>query len=192
MIKFQGLGHISLNVEDVDVAAEYYCDLFGAKKLQKFPHFKNLGCAKSAGFLNKPEVVNVSIVFLEIPGTPVNLELCCYHSPLGLQEIKHYKTNDLGGPRHICLRVADIDKAFDSLKGKEVTFINQSPEYKAFKIDEIKPSEFYFYDESLENNTEEKQKVCDIIGNIRYFYFIDKYGIQWEFEQGHDDIGSEH
>ena len=63
MIKFQGLGHISLNVEDVDVAAEYYCDLFGAKKLQKFPHFKNLGCAKSAGFLNKPEVVNVSIVF---------------------------------------------------------------------------------------------------------------------------------
>jgi len=34
-----------------------------------------------------------------------------------------------------------------------------------------------------------KNEVVDVIGGIRYFYFIDKYGIQWEFEEGHTDIG---
>ncbi len=191
MFKFKGLGHISLNVDDINAATEYYCDLFGAKKLQQFPHLKNIGFAKSAGFLDKPDEVDVSIVFLEIPGTPVHLELFCYHKPSGSQNINYFKANDMGGPRHICLRVNDIDTAFNSLKDKEVTLINQSPEYKPFKIDNIKPNEFYFYDPDLENNAQEKQKICDIIGNIRYFYFIDKYGIQWEFEHGHDDIGHE-
>lgn len=41
----------------------------------------------------------------------------------------------------------------------------------------------------MENNQAAKQSVCDIVSKIRYFYFIDKYGIQWEFEQGHSDIG---
>ena len=34
-----------------------------------------------------------------------------------------------------------------------------------------------------------KGKTVDILGNTKYFYFIDKYGLQWEFEQGHTDIG---
>ena len=37
----------------------------------------------------------------------------------------------------------------------------------------------------------EKEKVCGIIGKIRFFYIVDKYGIQWEFEEGHTDIGSD-
>ena len=28
-----------------------------------------------------------------------------------------------------------------------------------------------------------------ILSQVRYFYFVDKYGLQWEFEQGHSDIG---
>lgn len=182
MLKLKGLGHININVDDVDIAAEYYCDLFNAKKLRKIPHFKNIGFAKSAGFLNNPEVVDVSIIILEIPNTPINLELFCYHNPIGTHEIKHHNTNDLGGPGHICLLVDDIDKAFDSLKGKEVSLINKSPQYKPFQIDAIKPSDFYYYDKTLESNAQEKINVCNMIGNIRYFYFIDKYGIQWEFE----------
>lgn len=189
MLEFKGLGHISLNVNDIDAAAEYYADLFGAKKLQKFPHLRNEGFAKSAGFLDEPDKVDVSIVFLEIPGTPVHLELFCYHNPTGTQNINYYRTNDMGGPRHICLRVTDINAAFDSLKNKEITLINQSVEYKPFKIDTITPEAFFFYDKTLDADLNEKKKVCNIIGNTRYFYFIDKYGIQWEFEQGHDDIG---
>ena len=53
----------------------------------------------------------------------------------------------------------------------------------------IESKDFFFYDEAVEQDSNEKNNVCDIIAGIRYFYFIDKYGIQWEFEQGHTDIG---
>ena len=36
-----------------------------------------------------------------------------------------------------------------------------------------------------------KQEVYDIIGGIWCFYFIDKFGIQWECEEGHTDIGND-
>ncbi|OGT31004.1 MAG: hypothetical protein A3E87_06215 [Gammaproteobacteria bacterium RIFCSPHIGHO2_12_FULL_35_23] len=52
------------------------------------------------------------------------------------------------------------------------------------------PKNFKFFDSVKENNKPEKQKVCSTIGNIRYFYFVDKYGIQWECEQGHTDISN--
>ena len=32
-------------------------------------------------------------------------------------------------------------------------------------------------------------ETAKILGQVRYFYFIDRYGLQWEFEQGHTDIG---
>ena len=31
-----------------------------------------------------------------------------------------------------------------------------------------------------------KSFFCKSIGNTYYFYFIDRYGVQWEFEQGHN------
>lgn len=36
---------------------------------------------------------------------------------------------------------------------------------------------------------ERKHQTAKILSEVRYFYFIDKYGLQWEFEQGHTDIG---
>lgn len=190
MIEFDRLGHINVIVDDIDFASDFYAQLFGAIKVQRFPHFKNIGFAKSAGFLESPSTVDVSIEFLNIPGANIFLELFCYHTPQGAKDITFKKTHDMGGPRHICIRVKDIDKAFAHVKSMDgVRLINDSPEYKPFKIDEIHPNEFMFYDEALENNPAEKQKVCDIIGNIRYFYFVDRYGIQWEFEQGHSDVG---
>ena len=29
--------------------------------------------------------------------------------------------------------------------------------------------------------------MCRIVGSIRFFYFLDPYGVQPEFEQGHPD-----
>lgn len=46
-----------------------------------------------------------------------------------------------------------------------------------------------FFDEELEKDKKQKEDVCNIVSNIKYFYFIDKYGVQWELEQGHNDIG---
>jgi len=190
MLQFNGLGHINIVVDDIEKASQFYQDVFGAKKSQEFPHFKNSGFAKSAGFLEHPEKVDVSIQFLDIPHTGVFLELFCYHSPQGNQKINYFRTNDLGGVRHVCLRVKNIDQAFLLVKNYPgIKLINSAPEYKPYKIDAITPDEFKFFDEKLERDPAAKAEVCNIIGNIRYFYFIDPYGVQWEFEEGHDDIG---
>ncbi len=190
MIQYDGLGHINIIVDDIAFASDYYVDILQAKKVQRFPHFKNIGFAKSAGFLEKPEEVDVCIEFLLIPGANVFLELMCYHQPKGANKVNYFKTNDLGGPRHICLRVKNIDEAFAHIKSKDgVRLIHDSPEYQPFKIDHIQPEDFMFFDEKSEKDINEKQKVCHTIGNIRYFYFLDRYGVQWEFEQGHVDIG---
>lgn len=190
MINFKGLGHINIVVDDINSASKFYEKIFNAVPHQEFPKFKNLGFAKAAGFLENPEKVEVSIRFLEIPGANVFLELMEYHAPQALTPIQKRKTHELGGPRHICLKVSNIDYAFQFLKAQDgITMINSSDQYKPYKIDKIKSSEFNFFDLEKETNLIEKQKICDIIGKIKYFYFIDRYGIQWELEQGHDDIG---
>ncbi|WP_127960346.1 VOC family protein [Serratia microhaemolytica] len=191
MIKFNGLGHINIVVSDINIASSYYRNLFGAIPQQEFPHFRNIGFAKSAGFLATPEQVTASIQFLEIPGAGVFLELMEYHQPLGITQRTEKKANDINGVGHICLRVHDIDNAFAQIKNSpETRLISDETSYRPFKIDTITPDEFHFFDPALENSQEEKQRVCDIIGKIRYFYFIDKYGVQWEFEEGHSDIGA--
>ena len=193
MIKFSTLGHINIVVDDIEEATDFYVRSLGASPVQDFPHFRNLGFAKSAGFMENPEEVDVSIRFLQIP-TPdgVYLELMQYHRPAGDESVRTFKTNDQGGVRHVAFRVENIDETFAHLKGCEgVRMISDSPEYRPYKIDKITPEEFRFFDPSLESDESEKEKVCDIVGGIRYFYFIDPYGVQWELEQGHSDIGAE-
>ena len=145
---------------------------------------------KVAGFLEDPSAVDVSIRFLEIPGAGLFLELMEYHSPHGARRIPSHQTNDLGGPRHLCLRVGDIDAAFEhvlSTPGAEP--INPSPSYRPQCIDAINPGDFRFFDSKQESDPEAKREVCRVIGGIRFFYLVDPYGIQWELEAGHTDIG---
>jgi hypothetical protein len=44
------------------------------------------------------------------------LELFVFHHPPGRQEITPRKTNDVGGPRHVCLRVTNIAEVFAHVK----------------------------------------------------------------------------
>ena len=193
MIDFETLGHLNIVVDDIERATAFYVAAFGAVPVQDFPHFKNVGFAQSAGFLDKPESVEVTIRFLKLP-TPedLTLELMEYHHPAGVVCYQDKVAHGLGCVGHIALRVKNIDAAFEHLKTVEgVRMINESSAYRPFKIDAIKPHEFSFYDEGLEKNTSEKEKVCRIVGSIRYFYFLDPFGVQWELEQGHADVGSE-
>ena len=191
MIQFEGFSHINIVVDDTHKALAFYQRVFGAIPQQCFPNFKNKGFAKSAGFLTSPEDVDVTITFLEIPNTGVYLELMEYHNPSGINFIRHKSTHEQGNVGHIALKVNHIEQAFKFVKAQpDVTLINSSDDYQAFKIDDITPDNFYFFDKNIESKLEEKQAVCDVISNICYFYFIDPYGIQWELEQGHNDIGS--
>ena len=67
--------------------------------------------------------------------------------------------------------------------------MNSSDAYRAFQISETHPDDFRFLDAAKEANLLAKEQAAEILSNTRYFYFIDKYGTQWEFEQGHTDIG---
>ncbi len=191
-IEFLSVGHVNIVVDDIEKATAFYGNALGAKPVQDFPHFRNIGFAKSAGFMENPQEVDVTIRFLVLP-TPehFHLELMEYHLPKGNTITTPFQTHDRGGVRHIALRVHHIDQAFLYLKTVEgVKMISSSPEYLPYKIDAIATDEFRFFDPVLEADEIEKQKVCDIVGGIRYFYFIDPYGVQWELEQGHEDIGS--
>jgi catechol 2,3-dioxygenase-like lactoylglutathione lyase family enzyme len=193
MIQYESLGHINIVVDDADRATAFYTKVFGAVPVQDFPHFKNVGFAWSAGFLDNPEAVDVTIRFLRLP-TPegLMLELKQYHHPAGIVCCHDKGANGRGCVGHIALRIKNIDEAFEHLKKVDgVRMINASSSYRPFKIDTIQPDEFRFYDETMEQNAKAKEDVCRIVGAIRYFYFLDPYGVQWELEQGHTDIGSE-
>ena len=90
----------------------------------------------------------------------------------------------------MALKITNIEEAFEYIKAQpDVTLINTTQEYKVYQISKTEPSEFVFFDQAKERDAQAKQKAADILGNTKYFYFIDKYGLQWEFEQGHTDIG---
>ena len=193
MFSFDSLGHINVVVPDLEEATRFYQALFHASVEQTFPHFKNVGFARSAGFLDDPESVDFSIRFLKIPfgrSEDLFLELFVFHHPPGRQEITPRKTNDVGGPRHVCLRVTNIDEVFAHVKSiAGVHLINESPEYRPYFISPIKPRAIEL-PEADQDTAEAKEAICEIVKGIRFFYAIDRYGIEWEFEEGHADIGT--
>ncbi len=187
-LKIIGLGHINIVVDEINEATEFYKKLFGAVPFQEFPHFKNRGFALSAGFLEDPESVEASIRFLKIPGCPLVLELMEYHNPAGSKTELPKSVADQGGVRHVALSIEGIDEAFQFVKQIcGVNLINSSKNYFPHNIDNIYPDEFHFFDRDLEADSEAKEEVCSMVGTIRYFYFTDRYGVQWELEQGHND-----
>lgn len=192
VVNFVGLGHINIVVDNIDNGIEFYQTLFGAEPYQIFRDFCNEGFSKAAGFLDDPKSVKLNIAFMEIPGTKLILELMEYINPEGKCKIVDKTVADMAGVRHVALKVEGIEDAYKHVSQVEgVRLINSNENYVPYKIDAIKKDEFMFFDEALENNEAEKENVVKIISNTKYFYFIDKYGVQWEFEQGHTDVGND-
>lgn len=166
MFSLDSLGHINIVVTDLEEATNFYRTLFGAGVEQTFPHFKNLGFARSAGFLAEPESVDVSIRFLKVPfsrSEDLFLELFVFHNPPGRQEISPRRTNDVGGPRHVCLRVTKIDEVFAHVKSVDgVHLINESPEYRPYFISPINPRAIELPGADRDT-VEAKEEICDIV-----------------------------
>ncbi|MGV6808716.1 MAG: VOC family protein [bacterium] len=169
MIKFDSFGHVCIIVDNIDEATAFYTSLFHAEPIQDFPHFKNKGFAQSAGFMDEPEAVDVTIRFLKLPiKEGFFIELMQYHYPIGKVVANQKEATDRNLVAHIALRVTNMTEAFEHVKQTEgVRLISNSPDYKPFKIDTITPNDFYFFDQALEENLDEKDKVCDIVSHIR-------------------------
>ena len=186
-----GLSHVNVGVPDLERAIDFYQSFLGAEPRRVFPNFKNRGFAQSAGFIEAPENVEVSIAFLDIPGSGLTLELMEYHLPVNRNRIDAYSPNDVAGVRHVALRVNDIERAFENAKSESgVRMISANSTYMPFTISKTEPKEFRFFDEKDEDNAKLKAKTARVVSQIRYFYCVDPYGVQWEFEYGNDGVGS--
>ncbi len=159
-----GMSHVNVIVPSVEEGSEYYARVLGFE--QAFDHNGNKmdyegvemkPFALDAGIMDAK--VNVDVRFLKHPQANVYLELMSYHTPKGKAEIPEQpKTYDMGGPRHIAMEVSNCNEVFRFLKDQEgVTMINTSKNYHPIKLDGFP---------------------------ITFFYWIDKYGIQWEMEEG--------
>ena len=185
-----GLSHICIFVDDMERAVAYYRDLLGVQPDHCLSHWRNEGFFKAGGFVDEAADGDVSIAFVNVPGTKLTLELMQYHYPKGRTEPVIFAANDVSGARHVALKITNIDQAFLHVKSMPDTkLINQTEAYRVFQISETAPEEVHFFDQDIREKDERNVETAKILSQVRYFYFIDKYGLQWEFEQGHSDIG---
>ena len=190
MPQFTGLSHVCIFVDDMMEAVSYYKKLLGAVPDHYLSHWRNKGFFQAGGFIDEAEEGDVSIAFVNVPGTKLTLELMQYHYPEGRKEPVIFAANDVSGARHVALKITNIDEAFLHVRSMPDTrLINQTEAYQVFQISETQPSEVHFFDQDLRETDERNAQTARILSQVRYFYFIDKYGLQWEFEQGHSDIG---
>lgn len=190
MPNFTGLSHVCIFVDDMMQAVSYYQKLLGAEPDHYLSHWRNKGFFQAAGFLDQAEEGDVSIAFVNVPGARLTLELMQYHYPEGRKEPVIFAANDVSGARHVALKVTNIDEAFLHVKAMPDTrLISEDPAYRPFRISETTPDQVHFFDQDLRESDERNVQTARILSQVRYFYFIDKYGLQWEFEQGHSDIG---
>lgn len=64
---------------------------------QCIPHWKNRGFFEAAGFIQEALEGEVSIGFMDVPGTKFTIELMCYHNPKGRMDPVFFKANDISG-----------------------------------------------------------------------------------------------
>lgn len=159
-----GLSHVNVVVPCVDEATEFYGHVLGFQQAydsdgnkMDYTGVEMKPFALDAGIMDAK--VNVDVRFLKHPQANIYLELMAYHAPKGNQMIPPQpKTYDVGGPRHIALEVSNCKEVFEFLRKQEgVKMINPSDNYHPVKLDGFP---------------------------ITFFYWIDKYGIQWEMEAG--------
>lgn len=152
-----GFSHLNIIMSDLkmmDEATEFY------RKVLGFRHAWSLWlpdetAKRFARDAGIGEDCRVMVRFLVHPNARIHLELMLYEFPKGDQEIHFHKTNDAGGIRHVALEVTDAVAAYNWLSRQEgVRLLADEP-----------PSML-----APDPQT--------------FFYFIDPYGVQWEFEQG--------
>lgn len=185
-----GLSHICIFVDDMEQAVDYYRVLLGVQPDHCLSHWRNEGFFQAGGFVNEAADGEVSIAFVNVPGTKLTLELMQYHHPKGRTEPVVFAANDVSGARHVALKVTNIEAAFAHIQAMPDTrLINETEAYRVYVISQTQPSEVRFFDQAPGETDGRNVQTAKILSQVRYFYFIDRYGLQWEFEQGHTDIG---
>ena len=73
MPKFAGLSHVCIFVDDMMEAVDYYQKLLGVVPDHYLSHWRNEGFFKAGGFVKEAADGDVSIAFVNVPGTKLTL-----------------------------------------------------------------------------------------------------------------------
>eukprot|EP00457_Paulinella_chromatophora_P011860 gb/GEZN01012024.1/.p1 GENE.gb/GEZN01012024.1/~~gb/GEZN01012024.1/.p1 ORF type:complete len:258 (-),score=46.63 gb/GEZN01012024.1/:291-1064(-) len=157
------LSHINVVVSgDIDEASAYYQRILGflpASNDAGLMDYRNITLESfclDAGFADGK--CRVDIIFLKHVSIHMYLELFKYYEPVSTYPFQLRNTNDVGGVRHVALEVLNATTTYFTLRqmNHEGTFLTNLEQGPL----QLTPFPYYF------------------------FYWIDKYGVQWEFEQG--------
>lgn len=176
---FIGLAHICVIVDNISDAFYHYKRVFGAEPYQYIPHYKNNRLVTSAGFLNM--VCDMSVGLLRLPNTDLTIEIMQCHYP---QETKIPLLCRANVNSHITLKVSNIEEALEHIASQpDIIMISSVLGCDLEHTCKITPNELYFFTQEKETDIIAKQQTADCLSDIRFFHFVDKYGLQWIFEQ---------
>ena len=186
---FSGVSCICIMVDDVNEAFQYYERLLGAVSREYFPYWRNKGFFKGMGFIKEAGESEVSVGTMDVPGTGLTLTLMRFHYPEGRKTPVMFKANDMSGARFVSLETENLEEAFAYISSQpDVRMINQSGEYRVTQYSVTRPFDFLCFDWEMEGNFDKKQEEAERISARRFFHFIDKYGLQWEFVQNRKEL----
>ena len=184
---FTGFSYICIMVDDVNEAFPYYERILGAVPREYFPYWRNKGFFKGMGFMKEAGESEVSVGIMDVPGTRLVLVLMRYHYPEGRKTPIIFKANDMSGARIVSLETENIEEAFAYISAQpDITLIHTDDdghEYKVAQLSITRPFDFLCFDWEMEGNFDKKQEEAERISSRKFFHFIDKYGLQWEFMQ---------
>jgi len=156
-----GLSHINVIVADDDMmerAVDFYTKVMSFKMgwTLWLPDEANVHFAHDAGV----DKCKIYVKFMVHQNAQFYIELMQYKDsvPKGDPKIHIHRTNDAGGIRHVALEVTNADKVYQYMKEQQA-----------------------FYNITILSKGIPRKLTPDV---QTFFYIIDPFGVQWEFEEG--------
>lgn len=176
---FMGLAHICVIVDNISEAFYHYKRVLGAEPYQYIPNYKSKRLVTSLGFVSI--ICDISIGLLKLPNTNLTIEVMQYHDP---QETKIPLLCKTNVNSHITLKVSNIEEALEHIASQpDIIMISSALGCDLEYTYKITPNELYFFTQEKEADIVAKQQTAACLSNIKFFHFVDKYGLQWILEQ---------
>jgi glyoxylase I family protein len=119
LFSFKRLDHVSLTVQDLDAAGEFYTEVFGAEL-----HYR-MGPFDAAEIPRMDDGRDWTAAHINVPGARLKIAMLKLPDSMGMELFEYEKPEDAVqtpprncdvGSRHVCIEVGDLDAAVDYLK----------------------------------------------------------------------------
>lgn len=176
--------HVCVIVPDIMEAFDFYQRLLGVESVRCIAHYRDERLFQAAGFAEYPGTGEVAMCFLSVPGAGLTIRLIEYDPPQDQTESITLHAEGVNGTRHVTVAVENIEGAFAHIQAQpDVLLINTSLDYRTYLITRTDPDDF----RHLPSAAGPSRDTMRILSWVKHFYFIDKYGLQWNFTQSHSE-----